>query len=102
MNFIHVREKKVAPKGLELPILGGAEIDRILIHLLQLKALCAHQTSVSARLARCCVVFNVARTHSRSIQVTYCLEVEGVGYGSNGELSLYLGIGYGGTPGQDG
>ena len=45
MNFIHVREKKVAPKGLELPILGGAEIDRILIHLLPLKALCPHQVS---------------------------------------------------------
>ena len=37
--------RKNRTKGLELPILGGAEIDRILIHLLPLKALCPYQTS---------------------------------------------------------
>ena len=45
MNFIHAREKKVVAKGRELPIRGGTEIDRILIHLLPLRALCPHQTS---------------------------------------------------------
>ena len=37
--------KKSAWKGLELPIREGCEIDRILIHLLPLMALCPHQAS---------------------------------------------------------